>query len=530
MGELVLATCSGGPATETMRLAIHLQREIARLHFYDPGQSSRQIARTLGMSPNTVGDLREKLRSTGQDWAHLSELDDDQWCDAIGTTDRSLAQRKPAPDWAHVHAEMQRPDATLEQLWREWREVEPNGIAYTQFTANYRVYCKSLHVVMRRSHAPGHVLFTDYAGRSVEVRDAEGGATIKAQVFVAVLGYSNFTFLYATPTQTTSDWMECHIRCFPALGGVPQWVVSDNLKAAVWRRERDQIVLNPAYRDCLRHYDTAARPAGAYKPKHKAKAEVGVQIAQRWALFRLRDRVFFSMDELNQELHRLCAELNERPFKRLPGCRRSRFEQGESAALKPLPTQPYELCDWRYQIKVGDDHHVEHQRCYYSVPHHLKATRVDLRATKTTIEVYHRGRRVAFHPLLSTAGEMSTVPEHRPIAHQRVLEGEPAALLAWAQTNGPATLGMIRHHIEGRRDTTNGLLAARRIRNLTREHGELRIEEVCAYALKRNIVALRSLQSILKTSADKRPGQQEPMIPRAAHSNVRGPDYYGEQA
>jgi len=510
-----------------MRLAVHLQREIARLHFYEPSTSSRTMALSLGLSPTTVGSMRELLRAQSLDWSVLQLLDDDSWRKALGTQDRSIAVRKPIPDWSWIHSEMQRPDATLEQLWREWRETCPQGVAYTQFSVGYRKWAKSQHVVMRQVHRPGEKLFVDFAGRTVEIRDSGGAPSTYAQVFVAVLGYSNFTYVEAVATQTTADWVQCHVNCFQAMDGAPVWVVSDNLKAAVWRRERERVVINPTYRDALQHYDTAAAPARIRKPKDKAKAEVGVQIAQRWILFRLRDRVFFSLDELNAEIRRLTQELNNHPFKKLPGCRRQRFEEREQGCLKPLPATAFELCDWRYEVRVGDDYHVEHGRCFYSVPSYLVGQRVDLRFTKTMLEIFRGGRRVALHALLTVAGETCTAPEHRPIAHQRVLEGEPKALIQWAQSAGAQTEMMIRFHVQDRRDPANGLRAARRMRELARIYGDARFEAVCAYAWPLKMTSLRNVTSILTNEADLRPRSSHSQPP-PPHQNLRGAEYFGD--
>lgn len=511
-----------------MRLAIHMQREIARLHYYDPDRSDRIIASTVGISPSTVGTFRRLLRNESHKWSALQALDDDEWRAKLGTHDRSIAQRKPMPEWEWVHAEMQRPDATLEQLWREWRETCPHGVAYTQFSTGYRAWKKHLHVVMRRVHRPGDKLFVDFAGRTVEIRDRAGGLSCFAQIFVGVLGYSNFTFVHAVPTQTTSDWVQCHVECFEFMEGVPGWVVSDNLKAAVWRRGRDQLVINPTYRDCLHHYETAAAPARPRRPKDKSKAEVGVQIAQRWILFRLRNWEFFSIDELNRELRRLNHEFNNHPFKKLPGCRRTRFDTSERETLKPLPQRRFELCEWRYEIRVGNDHHVEHLRSFYSVPCQLVGVRVDLRVTATMLEIFRAGRRVALHALLAEAGSSSTLPEHRPIAHQRVLEGEPRALMQWATAVGVNTEKMISYHLHDRRDSANGMRAARRMRDLARDYGDQRFESACGYALPLNITALRSIISILTNHADLRPRVATPPH-HSEHANLRGPQYFGDQ-
>ncbi len=415
----------------------------------------------------------------------------------------------------------------MERIWREWRELCPQGVAYSQFTALYRQWCQRQHVVMRRSHRPGDKLFVDFAGRTVEIRDADGGPSTYAQIFVAVMGYSNYPYIEALASQTTPDWVLCHVHAFEALGGVPQWVVSDNLKAAVWRRERERIVLNPAYTDCLRHYDTAPLPTGARKPRHKAKAEVGIQIAQRWVLFALRDRVFFSLADLNRELVRLTAALNDHPFKRLPGCRRERFESQDRAALKSLPATPFELREWRYSVRVQDDHHVEHAKCYYSVPYHLARERVDLCIAGQILEIFHKSRRVAMHPLIETAGDAATLAEHRPLAHRRVLEGEPKLLEAWALGVGPHAAKMIDHHLLQRHDAANGLRAAQRLRELARHYGDARFEKVCAYALPLNITTLRGVTSILKEEADLRAQRLPPKTPSVV-GEVRGADYFRE--
>lgn len=513
----------------SMRLPIHLQREIVRLHFHDPRRSSRSIAASINTTGTTVGDLRKRLLASGRTEQDLQDLDDDAWVSALGTQDRSIAVRKHAPDWQWVHEEMKRPSATLDVLWREWRETCPDGIGYTQFSTLYREWKKTLNVVMRQTHAPADKLFVDFAGQTVEIRDPDGGPSVFAQVFVAVLGYSNLTYVEVVASQTTPDWIQCHINCFEAMGGAPRWVVCDNLKAGVISRGPERIVLNPSYLDALRHFRTAIAPTRPRKPRDKGKAEVGVQIAQRWILFRLRDRIFFSVAEANAEVRRLTAEMNDHPFRNRAGTRRQRFEEGERAALLALPAAPYELCDWRYEVKVGADYHVEHRGSYYSVPFQMAHQRVDVRVTRSLIELFGRGRRVAVHALATSPGQTITLDEHRPISHIRVLEGEPKALMTWAETVGPQAQAMLRYHLEQRTDEFNGVRTARALRDLARAYGNQRFEEVCAYALRLNIRTLRALKSIFSDATDRRAAQppQGSTASRPAHENLRGAEYYG---
>lgn len=509
-----------------MRLAVHLQREVARLHYYDPQQSSRGIARATGISPNTVRNMRKLLRACPRSWGELAELDDSAWTHALDNKDRTVIQRKPAPDWEHIHAEMARPDATLEILWQEWRSTNPDGIAYTAFTTKYRDWQGQRNIVFRMPQVPGAKMFVDYAGRQVKIHGAYGQPDRYASIFVAVLGFSNYTYVQAVWTQGTSDWVQCHSDCFEFFGGAPLWVISDNLKAAVWRREKERIVINPSYRDCLVHYDTAAQPARPRRPRDKGRVEVGVKIIQRWILFRLRDRVFFSLEELNSEIQRLLIEFNNHRFKRLPGSRQTRFDQEERKALKPLPAIKFELTDWRYAIKAGNDYHVEHAGCWYSVPHQYAAARVDLRFTNRIVEIFFQNRRIALHELLEEKGKTRTQDDHRPVSHVRVLEGEPQSLSQWSKCVGVHTAAMIAYHLEDRADQVNGLKTARRLRQLARDFGESRLEEVCAYALPRNLKVIRSIESILRTQSDRQVDGNLPTDRSAPHENIRGADYY----
>lgn len=514
-----------------MRIPVHLQRDVARLHFHAP-QSSRAISRATGVSANSVTALRQSLTASGKSWNELAALDDDEWQTSLGTKNRSIAKRKEEPDWALIHEQMLRPDATREQLWQEWKADCPNGISYSQFTAAYRAWLGMQRVIMRQVHRPGDKMFADFAGRTVEIRGAPGEESRYANLFVAAMGCSSYCYLELVWNQTTDCWVEAHANAFEFYGGAPNWVVSDNLKAAVWRRERDRIVINPAYKECLKHYGSAPLPTKPRSPKQNAKAEASVQIAQRWVLFALRDRVFFSLDEANEEIRRLNHALNNRPFKKKEGCRLSRFEALDAPVLRALPAARYEIADWRYGVRVSDEYLVEHQKCFYSVPWQHRGDAVDLRYTSTALEIFRRNRRLTTHALLTTPGDISRYEEHMPTAHRRVLEGEPHALLAWAKSVGASAEKMFNHHLVERDDLTNGVRAARKMRELARLHGNARFDAVCTYALVLNITALRSVESIIKKNADIQAQQKDPngvSAARPVHPDIRGADYFGEE-
>ncbi len=512
-----------------MRLPVYRQRDIARFHFYDPETSSRAIAASTGLAPNTVEFLRKKLRKADITWPELEQLDDDEWQLKLGTKDETISRPKEAPEWSWVHEEMRGADSTLDLVWQEWRRDAPDGIGYTSFTQGYKAWLKHQHITMRQPHLPGYKGFVDFAGRVVEIVDVDGGRSTYAKIFIAVLGYSNYTFVHAVPSEKQEHFIECHADWFEEIEGVPHWVIPDNLKSAVTKRERDFIHVNSAYKSCLQHYRTAPFPTGVRKPKHKAKAEVGVLIAQRYVIFPLRHRKFFSIAELNAALKERSAMLNEKPFKKMAGSRMTRFLEVEKAALKPLPAKRYEYAEWRYELRVKNDHHVDILGCYYSVPYHLVGQTVNAKFTATHVELFAKGRLLTSHDRLHERGAFTTKDEHRPIAHRIVLEGEPKSLLEWAESVGPNTVKMFEHHLKSREDATNGLKAARTMRSLAIAHSESRLEEVCAYALERNITTMRSIRSIFASSADKRAKPQNVFslsAARESHRFVRGSGYY----
>jgi transposase len=515
-----------------MRISVNQQREIARLHFHQP-QSSRAISRVTGICANSVGELRKRILASGKNWRDIANLDDDQWELALGTRNRSVAQRKVSPDWGWVHEQMQLEDATREQIWQEWREEYPDGIGQSQFNEGYRKWLGQQRVVMRQIYRPGDRMYTDFAGRKVIIQGGPGEPVREANLFVAVMGCSSHTYLELVWQQTTACWLAAQANAFEYFGGVPNWVVSDNLKAAVLRRERDRIVLNPQYLECLKHYDTAPMPTKQRSPRQNAKAEAGVKLAQRWVLFRLRDRVFFSLEEANAEIRRLNELLNDRKLSKSQETRRSRFLALDSPALRPLPPTRYELSEWRHSVRVGDDYLVEHDKCYYSVPWQHRGAVVDLRITATSLEIFRRNKRLASHTLMAKPGEMSRYEEHMPVAHRRVQEGEPHALLNWAKTQDPAIEQLFTHHLMERHDLTNGLKAARKLRTWALEYGSERFMAACRYAQSCNITALRSIESILKKRADLMMAQQvdtSTASTRDPHENNRGAAYFGDEA
>jgi transposase len=502
--------------------------EILRLLWFC-NQSMRAVARSCQVARSTVKEYQIRARAAGLEcWGDVESLDPVALEGLLFPVASTHGTPRPVPVWAEVHEEMQRKGVTLQLLWEEYKVRHPrDGLQYSRFTDLYRAYRGRLDVSLRQVHKAGEKLFVDYCGQTVPVRDPQTGEVRQAEVFVAVLGASNFTYAEATWSQQLADWVGAHERAFAALGGTTEVVVPDNLRSAVHKACRYEPALNPTYQEMAEHYGVAVVPARVRKPKDKAKAEAGVLLVERWILACLRHREFFSLEELNAAIRALNERLNDRPFRKMTGSRRSRFEALDRPALRPLPGERFEIAEWRAE-RVRRDYHVELDEHFYSVPHELVDREIDIRWTATTVECLHRGQRVACHVRNREAGGMTTVPEHMPSAHREYLAWTPQRLLDWAAEIGTRTAEMAAVLLVAKKHPTQGLHAALGLRSLARDYGEERLEPACNRALLIGALALNSVRSILKNGLDRRPlPASMPAAPPAdTHENVRGRGYY----
>jgi transposase len=506
------------------RLSMRKIQEVLRLH-YEGGRSNREIAHAVRISPTTVADYLRRARLAGLTWPLAEGLTEAAVNVALFPPLPSSQIKRPEPDWAKVHRELGRPGVTLDLLWQEYRACHPEGYQYSAFCLHYRAFAQTLPVTLRQSHAPGERLFVDYSGQTVTVIDPTTGEARQAQIFVAVLGASNYTFVEATWTQGLADWISSHVRCFEFLGGVPELLVPDNLKSGIKQASFYEPDLNPSYQEMATHYGVAVLPARVRKPRDKAKVESGVLVAQRWILARLRDQRFFRLEEVNQAIQPLLAVLNHRPFKRLPGSRHRVFETVDRPALKPLPVTRHEFAEWK-RAQVGIDYHVEWDRHYYSVPYRYARQSVDVRSTATTVEIFRQGKRVASHPRSPLPGRHTTIEAHLAPAHQAVMGWNAPRFLDWAARVGPHTQTVIEHVLQSRAHPQQGYRSALGILRLAKAYGQDRLEAACQRAVRIQAVTYRSIASILKHGLDRQTATPVQASLPMDHANVRGPDYY----
>jgi transposase len=395
-------------------------REVLLLTF--AGVSKREVARRTGLASSTVRATIARFQSLGLIWPLPETVtDSDLEAKIYKSAGKKQGHRRIIePDWASLHREMKRKHVTLSILWDEYIEAHPEGYRYSRFCELYRSWEGKISVTMRQAHLGGDKLFVDYAGDTASVViDRLTGEIRKAQIFVAVLGASSFTYAEATWTQSLADWIGAHARAFEAIGGVTRLLVPDNTKTAIIKACLYEPQVNRTYTEMAAHYGTGVLPARPRRPRDKAKVEVGVLIMERWILGRLRNRRFHSLGELNEAIRGLLVRLNdERPIRRLGVTRRQLLEELERPALKPLPAEPYVFAEWRAR-RVGIDYHVDVDKHYYSVPHRFARAEVEVRLTGRSVEVFARGERIAVHLRSSGNGKHTTVQEHMPSSHRR---------------------------------------------------------------------------------------------------------------
>ena len=501
------------------RLSVRKIREVLRLRF-EAGLPERQIAASLSVARSTVQECLRRVREARLSWPLPDGLDDGVLEARLYPVD-PVAPDFPLPDFARVHAELARKGVTRRLLWQEYRTAHPDGCEYSAFCDHYRRWSSTQDAVLRRTHAVGDQLFVDYAGLTAKVVDPATGEILSAQVFVAVLGHSSYTYAEATWTQTAADWIGAHVRAFAFFGGSPAAVVPDNLKSGVTKADRYDPDLNPAYQEFARHYGLAILPARVRKPRDKASVESGVLLVERWILARLRDATFFSLAALNEAIRALVAELNAKPFQKREGSRASIFAATDQPALRALPDAPYEYATWK-KAKVHLDYHVEIERRYYSVPHPLIGKTVDVRLTASGVEIFHRGTRLAVHRRSSLRGSFTTSAEHRPPRHQAVVELSHERLLRDAERIGPCTAAVIGQQVHGRVHPEQTLRRSLGILRLAKDFDAVRLEAACQRALVLGSTSYRTLRALIQA-----PVQSElPGLSIPAHDNLRGPSYY----
>lgn len=493
------------------------------------GLSQRQIALSCQVGQATVSDYLRMAAQAGLTWPEIADWDEDRLRTALTPSLNPAAswRKTDEPDYTAIRRELQtHKHLTLQLLWQEYREQQPDGYGYSRYCGLYRTWLKRQDVVLRHEHRAGEKLFVDYAGDTIPIHDPATGEVRAAAVFVAVLGASSYTYAEATWTQGLADWIGAHLRAFEFFGGTTEIVVPDNLKSGVTRACRYEPDLNRTYEEMATHYDVAVIPARRMKPRDKAKVEAGVLVVERWIMAALRKRKFFSPGEVNQAIGQLLAGLNDRPFRKAKGTRRSLFEALDKPALRALPAERYQYGDWA-TARVNIDYHVVFDNHFYSVPYRLVHEPVEVRSSASTVEIFHKGVRVASHVRGHAPNKATTADEHRPKSHQRYLAWTPSRILEWGRTIGPLTAELLERILASKRHPEQGFRSCLGVIRLGQEYGNQRVEAVARRALQHKTYSYKNVESMLKHNLDTLPATAaEPPRPPLDHPNIRGPKYF----
>jgi transposase len=511
----------------TERLSMRQIREILRQKWV-LACSHRQVAATLTVSLGTVTGVLRRATHAGLDWPQVQTLTDDALEARLYGAPATLGATRPLPDCAYLHTERRKPGVTLELLHLEYLEQHPDGYRYTRFCDLYRRWLARHRLTMRQDHRAGEKVFVDYAGQKPHLVDPTTGEITDVELFVGVLGASNSTYAEATRTQQLPDWLGSHQRMFAFFQGVAGAIVPDQLKTGVTVPCRYEPGLQRTYEEFAQHYGTTILPARPAHARDKAKVEVAVQIAERWVLARLRHQTFFSLAALNARIAELLVELNARRMRRYQASRQELFDRLDRPALRPLPAAPFVYGEWKV-ARVNIDYHVDVAGHYYSVPHALVHEKVDVRSTALTVEIFHRGQRVAGHLRSAARGQHTTLTAHMPKAHQRHREWSPSRIVAWAETIGPQTARLVQAILAARPHPEQGYRSCLGLFRLGRRDGAVRLEAACARALAVGARSYRHVDAILKHGLDRCPLPGAAPAPPArpvVHDQVRGATYY----
>ena len=492
----------------------------------DKGLNQTQVAAALHLARSTVQDYLRRFHSRGLSREGLAALAEDA-LEKLLFPPQTLTAGRPEPDCAYLHTELRKTGVTLQLLWEEHRKDYPEGLGYTQFCERYRAYTRRLNVSMRQTHKAGEKAYVDYSGKKGRLVDAKTGEVVAVELFVMVWGASNYTYAEAQESQSLPNWLGGHARAFQYYECVPHHIVPDCLKDAVTKAHLYDPDLNETYVEMCRHYGCAPLPARPGRAKDKAKVEVGVQVAQRWILARLRKQVFHVLHEINSAILLLLKDLNARNMRHLGKTRQELFLAVDKPHALPHPPEAFRHFT-HATCRVGIDYCIQVEKHYYSVPYVHTGKQVEVRLYERSLEVFLASERIALHVRSRKPYAHTILPEHMPEKHKKHLAWTPARLLSWAGKTGPNTQALVAAILERGPFVEMGYRPALGVMRLADTHGAEKMEAACGYALPRRLFRLAQLTQLLKMGAGLAPESGEESPPSVVHENLRGMAYYAD--
>jgi transposase len=512
------------------RISMNKAREILRLK-EKCGLSQRQIARALNISRPVVSQYIADITMSKLSYNNIKDMSDDELLELLEKDKKTRNGKYDvlSEKFKNYAKELKRTGVNLALLWEEYRQENPDGYSYSRFCYHYQVWRDCSEISMHLEHKAGDKLFVDYTGKKMKITDRKTGVQRDAEIFVSVLGASQLTYVEAVDSQKTEDLIKANTNSLYYMGGVPRGIVPDCFKSAVIKADWHEPEINREYMDFARHYGTAILPARPYHPKDKALVEGAVKVVYSWIFAHLRDRIFYSIRELNEAIWEELEAYNAKPMQKIGKSRRDLFEEIEKSALMPLPLERYKLKKYNNR-KVGFDYHIylKEDQKYYSVPYRYRNKQADIFYSDRIVEVYYKNTRIAIHERDRTEKKYITLPEHMPSNHQWMNDWNPEKLIGWGSAIGPSVKEMVtiilgqRMHPEQAYRSCLGLL------NLSKDHGDGKLDKACRRALYYKLYSCKGVRNILKNGMEEM--EEEELFGKLPeHENIRGNQYYNQE-
>jgi len=508
------------------RITLNKIREIIRLN-QQCHLSQRSIVRALSISRPVVAEYIRKINAAGINYEAVQELGDDTLIETIEGSGKVLPERYLAlrSKFDYFVKELKRTGVTLERLWQEYLEEHPDGYGYSQFCYHFQVWRNASELTMHMEHKAGDKAFADFAGKHLQIVDRDTGEIIDVEVFVSILGASQYTYAEAVATQQKHDWINANRNAFFFFGGVSRALVPDCLKSAVTKANRYEPDINPEYEDFARHFGTVILPARPARPKDKALVENAVKLVYSRIYAAIRNRTFASLKELNLAIAEELEKHNNKPMQRLKLSRKQLFEETEKAELLPLPATQYEFKNFKtlkaqfnYHVYLSDDKH------YYSVPYRYRGSQVKLIYTDSVVEIFYKNRRIAMHKRDRRPGGYTTVPEHMPSHHRFVSDWNPQRFVNWARNSGEHVEAVVAHILQSRKHPEQAYKACMGVLSLARKYDRQRLDKACKRAISFDLYTYKGIKNILENKLEE--CQLDTFETLPSHPNIRGSEYY----
>ena len=502
-------------------------KEIIRLREINK-LSYRKIALICKVSPTTVSSLIEKFKKSGVSYESLKEQTDEEIYSILNPSEKKVCKnkKKVMPDMNYIHKELKRKGVTLQLLWEEYRNENPEGYSRSQFSYLYNKWKEKLNPVMRFNHKGGEKIFVDFSGTKAEIYNITTGSKETVEIFVAVMGASSYTFAYAVANQKIESWIKCHKEMFNFFGGVSECIVPDNLKSGVTEACYYDPELNPTYSDMAEHYKVAVIPARVRKPRDKAKVENGVLNVERRIVAALRDKKFFSIEELNVAIMKELEKFNTKPMQQIGKSRKELFEELDKPVLKALPEKEFKVYKWK-KSTVGIDYHVKLENVYYSVPYKYIHKQVSIRYNDNIVDIFYNNRKISSHARSYEKGKFITSKLHMPKEHSFYASWSPEKIRNWSEEKaGKTTIKFINMLMSDSSHIEHAYRSSLGIFSLIKKYGSERVEEACIKAFESGAKRYKTIKNILERNTDKILSFEEKESKPINHENIRGNKYY----